>query len=102
MKSSGNRISWLLAILFLSIAVAQPLVADQEKQGKCETLLTQKCEACHYMARICEQLGNKSLRQWKSTIKRMVKHGSKLSKDEQQELALCLSIMPVGAEIVCQ
>ena len=58
--------------------------------GKCDTLLTAKCTACHNTTRICEKLGKKSKARWQRTIDRMTERGAKLNAEEAAALLVCL------------
>lgn len=59
---------------------------------ECTTLLTERCETCHYMTRVCEKVEeNKGKWSWKRTVKNMVRQGAKLTAAEQDILVSCLS-----------
>jgi len=50
-----------------------------------------RCQSCHYLDRVCGQIGEKSKRRWAATLKRMVKRrGADLNKEEQEFLLDCL------------
>lgn len=66
-----------------------PVQADEE----CLELLEQKCTSCHYNTRICKKLEKKNKRAWKSTVKRMLRYGLKLDKQEQEKSVDCLLSM---------
>jgi hypothetical protein len=66
-----------------------PVQADEE----CLELLEQKCTSCHYNTRICKKLGKKNTRAWKSTVKRMLRYGLKMDKQEQEKSVDCLLSM---------
>jgi hypothetical protein len=69
-----------------------PVAANAESKTGCAELLLNRCESCHYLERVCSQVGVKSERRWKATLKRMVKRrGVELNKDEQAFLLKCLS-----------
>jgi hypothetical protein len=57
----------------------------------CAELLLNRCQSCHYLDRVCRQVGEKSKRRWKATLKRMVqRRGVALSTEEQEFLLGCL------------
>ena len=58
----------------------------------CTTLLTGRCETCHYLTRVCDKVAeNKGKWSWKRTVKNMVRQGAKLTAAEQDILVTCLS-----------
>ncbi|HSR36215.1 MAG TPA: hypothetical protein VLL73_03460 [Desulfurivibrionaceae bacterium] len=90
--------------LLIAISLAAMLLwsgtasADQ----RCATLITTRCEQCHYKARICQALGSKSKSEWTRTVKRMQESGAKINQEEAKYLAACLAAAPVGAPHVCK
>ena len=95
-----NRIALLVAAVFL---FSTPCAgADRQQPRKqisvtaagdsssCPNLIEFRCTSCHYETRICQALGKKRKREWKSTINRMVGHGAVISREERQILADCL------------
>ena len=89
-----------LGIIVLPFGATQILANDTGSQ--CESLLRAKCTHCHYETRVCQKLGKKSKRGWRATVRRMVKHGAELSKEEQKVLVECLSTRQKGAEAFCR
>lgn len=83
-----------LAAMLLWNGVAS---ADQ----RCATLITTRCEQCHYKARICQALGSKSKSEWTRTVQRMRESGAKINQQEAKYLATCLAAAPPGAAHVC-
>ncbi|MEW6594621.1 MAG: hypothetical protein AB1413_07110 [Thermodesulfobacteriota bacterium] len=77
---------------------AAHLQADQ----RCATLITTRCEQCHYKTRICQVLGSRGKWGWSRTVKRMQKLGAKITDEEAKHLAACLAAAPKGAPHVCQ
>ena len=76
---------------------AGPVFAASEPKSECRELLLNKCQGCHYLERVCNQMGKKSERRWKATLKRMVKRrGAELRMDEQISLVECLSTPDPG------
>ncbi len=76
---------------------AGPVFAASESGSECRELLVNKCQTCHYLERVCSQIGKKSERRWKATLKRMVKRrGAELRMDEQIFLLECLSTSDPG------
>lgn len=88
-----------LAIFFVVLLSAAVSFDTREKD--CAVLLNTRCDNCHYRARICQSLGKKSKREWKRTIKTMVRYGAKLTKDQQKTLADCLYEASQNAKFVC-
>jgi hypothetical protein len=70
-------------MIFLASSTVQ--AAEQ-----CLEQLEQKCTSCHYNTRICKKLEKKNKRAWKSTVKRMLRYGMKLEKQEQEKIIDCL------------
>ncbi|MCF8055878.1 MAG: hypothetical protein K9K37_04465 [Desulfocapsa sp.] len=67
-------------------------MAAEAPKPECGELLLSRCEKCHYLERVCSQVGEKSKRRWKATLKRMVqRRGAELSGDEQEILLECLT-----------
>ena len=67
------------------------LASDDDGKNECSNLLTTRCEACHYKARICESVGTKSETSWERTVHNMVLYGAQLSSDAEHEVVECLS-----------
>ena len=83
-------------VILLCFSVG-PVFAASESGSKCGELLVTKCQSCHYLERVCSQVGIKSERRWKATMKRMVKRrGAELRVDEQMTLVECLSSSDPG------
>jgi predicted secreted protein len=82
----------LCIIATVLLYVIGPAVAKSESMPGCVELLQERCQSCHYLGRVCRQVGEKSKRGWKATLKRMVKrHEAKISKEEQEFLLDCLA-----------
>jgi len=79
---------YLAALFFFTWATIS--FATCSAADNCDLILNTKCTMCHNLGRICRKIGKKSKSHWRKTIKRMVKHGVPMSKDEQKELATCL------------
>lgn len=80
---------WILATVFLSLA--GPTLVKAESMPECAELLRNRCQSCHYLGRVCGQVGEKSKRHWRATMKRMVeRRGAELNKEEQVFLVDCL------------
>ncbi len=77
----------LLLLGLSTLAAAQSLSPPPD----CAQLLTERCESCHYLTRVCQQLGKKSKRRWKRTLKNMARYGARVSPAEQRRLVDCLS-----------
>ena len=88
------------ALLFLSLT-AVPIGAE-EQPATCTELMNERCTVCHYMTRVCQNLGNKSERKWKKTVKTMMRRGAKLNKAEMNTLVDCLAGPAEEAEKTCR
>ena len=92
------------AVIFIML-FSSPLQAgniDQPEKTPCELLLVEKCSDCHYLTRVCQKLGKKSKGDWRRSIKRMVRKGAVLSKDEKKLLVGCLHKEEEGAIQACK
>ena len=77
--------------LFLALLCGSKAGPAQAVEN-CTTLLTGRCETCHYLTRVCDKVAeDKGKWSWKRTVKNMVKQGAKLSDAEQDTLVNCLS-----------
>ncbi len=80
---------FVVAGLLLCISWADS--AQAESVSGCAELLRNRCQDCHYLDRVCGQVGEKSKRSWSATVKRMVKRrGARLTTEEQGFLVACL------------
>jgi hypothetical protein len=83
------KVSLFFMMVFL---VTKPVFAESDSQITCFQLLEKRCQECHYLERVCQELEKKSKRKWNATLKRMVKRrGATLSKEEHRILLDCLS-----------
>lgn len=99
-KKALPIISVGFSILFYFSSVG--CVSSETAEKECATLLTTKCNECHYRTRICQALGTKSKRKWRRSIKNMIAYGAKVSENEQKILVNCLYKAPKGNEFICQ
>ena len=92
----GKRTIIFFSSLILCLFLSNP-AAGQES---CTQLLTNRCESCHYMTRVCEKVDTERNKKswfggaegtWKRIIKNMVKQGAQLKKAEEDILVACLS-----------
>ena len=99
-RSAYPAVAGLALTVFLgaTILTGSNSMADED----CTTLINSKCTSCHYKSRICKKLGKKRKGAWKSTIKRMKRHGAEISKEEQKALVKCLFALKPGAEAGCK
>ena len=82
------KLSIIGAVLFCLVGSVNAKAAEEQE---CSELLLNRCESCHYLERVCDQIGEKSERRWRSTLKRMVKRrGAQLDDKEQKFLLKCL------------
>ena len=89
-------------LMFVSACSSTPVTGEAPADAVCSAIVDTKCVRCHYKTRICDALGTKSIRQWKKSIKFMVKQGAVLTEEEQNTVLACLSSMPEGSNIVCK
>ena len=83
------KISVFLLVVLLA---ARTVAAESDPQGACFQLLEERCQKCHYLERVCQELEKKSKRKWAATLKRMVKRrGATLGAEEHTILLECLS-----------
>ncbi len=89
-------------IIFIALFLTSGYAFISKAAGNCDYILNTKCTACHNLGRICRKLGKKKKSKWITTIKRMVRHGAPLSKDEVQELAACLAEQNTSIKDACK
>lgn len=83
------RLFFGIVILICSAGIAG---AQTEAKPGCVELLQLRCQDCHYLERVCKQVGERSKRRWKATLKRMiVKRGAEVTDDEKDRLVDCLA-----------
>jgi len=68
----------------------------------CVEKIQDKCTSCHYPARICKKIGEKSRRDWKVTIDRMRRYGLQLAKSKQDEMLDCLQGLEKDSGNLCR
>ena len=88
----------LFLATILTLFLTQPAAAET----KCAELLDKNCTSCHYKTRICAKIGKKSKRGWKISVKRMLRYGLSLNKNEQKEIVQCLTELKKGSKLVCE
>lgn len=82
----------LFLIVLLSFTVVGIAAAQNDVKPTCVELLQLRCQECHYLNRVCKQVGERSKRGWKATLKRMVnRRGAEVSEDEKKILLDCLA-----------
>lgn len=86
-----------LTIALIAINAQAAIAADN-----CANLLATKCADCHNLNRVCQKLGKKNESRWAKTIKRMIKRGTKLTKEESAEITACLANESPGAVQACK
>ena len=83
------RLCLVVVIMIYSAGFAG---AQTDAKPGCVELLQLRCQECHYLSRVCKEVGERSKRRWKATLKRMVKRrGAEVTKAEQQMLLDCLA-----------
>ena len=76
----------ILMVISLFLTAPLSLMAAQN----CIDLLEKNCTGCHYNTRICNKIGKKNKRKWKSSVKRMLRYGLKIDKKAQSSIVDCL------------
>ena len=99
-----RRFGILCLVIFFVIwggasALSKEKIAEDELA--CKTLLLKKCDDCHYMTRVCYDVGQKSTRKWKRIIKKMVRRGMKITKNEEVTLLSCLGEKVEETKNIC-
>lgn len=105
-----NRVMKYTVRLFMATAVCLLVTAcsgtaeigEAPSENVCSAIINAKCIKCHYMTRICDALGTKSVGSWKRSIKFMIKQGAQLTQDEENKVIACLSSLPKGSDVVCK
>jgi hypothetical protein len=92
----------LVTFALVSACSATPETGEAPSEAVCSAIIDAKCVRCHYKTRICGALGTKSSRQWKKTLKFMIKQGAQLTEDEKNKVIACLSSLPEGSNVVCK
>lgn len=86
----------MVTIMVLSLISPRASLAEEE----CSALLTNRCETCHYLTRVCQKVDEERNKKswfgnpagtWKRIIKNMVKQGAQLNSEEESVLVECLS-----------
>ena len=88
-----------------TVAVATALAlfwAANAGADQCSDLIVEKCTACHQISRVCKKVGKKSKSRWKRTLKRMVRHGTEMSKEESGAILTCLLEAKAGVRAMCE
>ncbi len=89
LQAVGKIILFAGTISLLMLTTSPASVRAEES---CPELLTNRCEKCHYVTRVCQKVERKKGKSsWKRTVRNMVRQGAKLNKAEQKKLATCLS-----------
>lgn len=91
----------IILILALCIATLPPARPAPAAQG-CVAELMAHCTSCHYQSRICEKLGQKSKREWKATLTRMLRYGLVLDEAGQDTLLKCLVDLKKDSGKLCK
>ena len=102
MKSKiTGTVGMAIFVLMLCTQFVNAEKAVKQEETTCETLLVEQCNNCHYLTRVCQKMGKKSKGDWRRSVKRMVRKGAILSKDEQTILVTCLHKETEGALKAC-
>ena len=90
-------------LLVVALGASVFLQALPARAGEdCVQKVEANCTSCHYQSRICEQLGKKSRRSWKVTIKRMLRYGLQLQGTSQEEMLECLLNLEKDSARLCK
>lgn len=80
-----------LAVLTMALGIAAlSLTVTARAAQDCTANVLAACSTCHYQSRICEKLDKKSKREWKVTLKRMLRYGLVLDEAQQDSMLECL------------
>ncbi|MDX1775506.1 MAG: hypothetical protein R3297_02890 [Desulfobulbales bacterium] len=102
MKSAIYLTTTFLVFVIIAACSSTAEIGEAPPKSVCSTIIDAKCIQCHYLTRVCEALGTKSVGAWKRSIKFMIKQGAQLTQDEQNKVIACLSSMPRGSDVVCK
>ncbi len=97
-----NTIKQTAVIILIALFLTSGHALISKAAGNCDYILNTKCTACHNLGRICRKLEKKNKAKWITTVKRMVRHGASLSKNEVQELATCLAEQNASVKDACK
>ncbi len=93
MNKRQIAISLFFLLVLLSAAVLAACSSGSSTQAPAATantsidaaaLMSQQCARCHPLTRVTSK--TKTADQWKVTLDRMIKHGAKLTPDQEQAL----------------
>jgi len=93
------RVLVLLAFVLNVLVLPAP---PAESAQDCAAKVLATCTSCHYQARICEKLGKKNERDWKVTVKRMVRYGLALDEAAQEGIITCLLALKDDRTKLCR
>lgn len=95
------RVGVVVMVLLFGSFVVDGIGAETETD--CGQLLELRCQSCHFLGRVCRQVGEKSKKRWLATLKRMVKRReAKVSEEEQKILVHCLGRSAPGILAACK
>lgn len=89
----------IIAAVVFSLCLSSPALSAD---ASCLEKLEQNCTSCHYNTRICKKITKKNKRSWKSTVKRMLRYGMKMTKSEQSDIVDCLLELKKDSEEFCK
>lgn len=93
----------LLFVTLMVFGLAGTVNAAEKQPTACMDLYLKRCDKCHYMDRVCKQVGKRSARGWKKTIHRMVKvRGAEVTESEKAQLVECLSSPAPDVTTACK
>lgn len=102
MKSAIYLFIAISVFVFVAACTPTAEIGEAPSDTVCSSIVNAKCIQCHYMTRICDALGTKSIGSWKRSIKFMIKQGAQLTQDEENKVIACLSSLPKGSDVVCK
>jgi|GEM_PF-3169969 hypothetical protein len=93
----------LFFVIVMVCCFAGFATAAKKVEPGCGKLLQASCQGCHNYQQICKQVGERSKRGWKKTVKRMVKnHDADITKDESNILVACLADPSPEIKKICR
>jgi hypothetical protein len=91
-------ITLIMSLCLWDTLTAMPVAAGQD----CVDRILATCTSCHYQTRICEKLATKSQREWKTTLKRMLRYGLVLDETGQDTILDCLANLKKDSGKLCR
>jgi hypothetical protein len=93
---------YLTLLVLLVFTALLPPISVPASDMDCTAKVMASCTSCHYQTRICEKLGEKNRRAWKTTIKRMLRYGLVLDEAGQSSMLDCLVALEKDKSKLCK